>query len=213
MSSIVIKGARVLARLVLPLVFASLLASCVYRFSNTALRTPPGIRTIAVEAVYDTSREVVPHELLWSAVQREIARSGRLLLSPQSEADALLTLWLTSAKVAPSGTPSREPLAKDPVVTDEFKGRPEDFRNLRRAGSWTTDESVSLVVEVEVHDLKSRKILFKQSYSLGGTFKSLRPVTVTPTDSAYLHYEEALYARVRDLSEQLAQRVVSDFLL
>lgn len=203
---------RQLLPLLLVIFFHLFLDACAYRFSNLAMRPPVGIRTIAVEAVYDTSREVIPHELLWSAVQKELARTGRLKLSPQSQADALLTIWLNRARVNPTGTPSREAFAKDPIVTDENKGRPEDFRNLRRAGSWTTTEQVSLGIEVEVHDLKTRKLLFKKTYEQAANFNSLRPENITSASSAFLHYEEAMRAKVKLLSEQMAQLIVADFL-
>ncbi|MCX6130969.1 MAG: hypothetical protein NTX25_18165 [Proteobacteria bacterium] len=190
-----------------------MLSSCVYRFTNTALRLPIGVRSIAVEAVYDTSREVVPHELIWSAVQKELARNGRLFVTSQNEADALMILTLNHASVRPSGTPSREPVSRDPVITDSEKGRPEDFRNLRRAGSWTTDESVNLTLSAEVIDLKTKTVLFRREYSGATSFKSLRSVSVTSSNSAYLNYEEALQSKVKVLSEQLASRIVSDFLM
>lgn len=190
-----------------------LLQGCVYRFSNTAMRPPVGVRTIAVEAVYDVSREVIPHELLWSAVQRELARSGRLMVTNQDEADAIMLITLNKASVNPTGTPSREPISRDPAVTETQKPAPQEFRNLKRAGNRTTDEAVNMAINVEVHDLKTRAVLFNRSYSAGTTFKSLRSETITPVSSAFLNYEEALQAKVKELSEQLASRIVADFLM
>lgn len=188
-------------------------SACVYRFSNTALRPPVGVRTIAVEAVYDVSREVVPHELLWSAVQRELARSGRLMVTSQEEADAIMLITLKNASVNPSGTPSREAISRDPTVTESDKPDPQEFRNLKRAGNRTTDEAVNMAINVEVHDLKNRAVLFNRNYSAGTAFKSLRSETITPATSAYLNYEEALQSKVKELSEQLASRIVADFLM
>src|SRR5690606_35219325 len=111
-----------------------LLGGCAYRFTNTAMKAPMGIQTIAVEAIYDTSREIFPHEELWSALQREIARNGRLMLTSQEEADALMVVTITNARVSPQGSPSKEALSKDPLITDTDKGNPSQFRNLRRAG-------------------------------------------------------------------------------
>jgi hypothetical protein len=195
------------------LLLGALSTGCVYRFSNTALRPPVGVRTIAVEAVYDVSREVIPHELLWSAVQRELARSGRLLVTSQDEADAIMLITLARASVNPTGTPSREPIHRDPVVTETEKPAPREFRNLKRAGNRTTDEAVSMTINVEVHDLKTRAVLFTRNYSAGTTFKSLRSETITPASSAFLNYEEALQSKVKELSEQLASRIVADFLM
>ncbi len=190
-----------------------LLTSCAYRFTNTAIRTPLGIQTLAVEAVWDQSRDVVPHEELWSAVQREIVKNGRVILTNQEEADALMVISVTSAKVAPTGTPSQESFDKDPPESATAKGEPRSYRNLKRAGTWTTDEGVSLSVHVNVYDLKSRAVLFNKDYSSGINFKSLRPVSVTPTESVFLHYEEALNARFKDVSEGLASSIVNDFLM
>ncbi len=189
------------------------LSACAYRFTNTALRNPLGIQTIAVEAVWDNSREVIPHEFLWSAVQREIIRNGRVSLTNQDEADALMVVSITGAKVRPAGTPSQETLSKDPPESDLDKKTPDDYRNISRAGSWTTDEGISLAIHVNVYDLKSRALLFNRDYSRGINFKSLRPVTVTPTESAFLHYEEALDARFKAVSEGLAHSIVNDFLM
>lgn len=201
-------------RLVVPLVSIFVISSgCAYRFTNTAIRNPLGIQTLAVEAVWDDSREVIPHEELWTAVQREVIKNGRVTLTNQEEADALMVVSVTSAKVAPVGTPSQEAFDKDPPESDVEKGKPSDYRNLRRAGTWTTDEGITLSVHVNVYDLKSRAVLFSRDYSRGVTFKSFRPVSVTPTESVYLHYEEALDARFKDVSESLATSIVNDFLM
>lgn len=197
----------------LPIAGLILLSSCAYRFTNTAIRNPLGIQTLAVEAVWDNSREVVPHEELWSAVQREVIKNGRVILTNQEEADALMVITVTGAKVAPVGTPSQEAFDKDPPESETEKGKPRDYRNLRRAGTWTTDEGITLGVHVNVYDLKSRAMLFSRSYSSGAVFRSFRPVSVTPTESVFLHYEEALDSRFKDVSESLASSIVNDFLM
>lgn len=197
----------------LPMLLLFTTSACAYRFSNTAIRNPLGIQTIAVEAVWDDSREVIPHEELWSAVQREIIKNGRVILTNQDEADALMVITVTGAKVSPVGTPTQEALSKDPPESDTEKGAPSDYRNLRRAGTYTTDEGITLSVHVNVYDLKSRAVLFNRNYASGVTFKSFRPITVTPTESVYLHYEEALDSRFKDVSESLASSIVNDFLM
>jgi len=188
-------------------------SACAYRFTNTAMRNPLGIQTIAVEAVWDNSREVLPHEMLWSAVQREIIRNGRVTLTNQDEADALMVVNITGAKVKPAGTPALEPLSKDPPESDVDKKTPNDYRNLKQAGTWTTDESITLGVHVNVYDLKSRALLFKHDYNSGITFKSYSDPNITPEAGAFLHYEEALDSRFKAVSESLAQSIVNDFLM
>lgn len=211
MNSILAKPRRSWARHILPLSLFLSLSSCVYRFSNSSLRPPEGIRSIAIEAVYDTSRDVIPHELIWSAIQREVARSGRLILSSHEEADALMTLWVSRSSVSPSGTPTRDPRSRDPIASADSQSIPPEFRDLRRAGSWTSDEQVGFTVEVEVHDLKSRRVIFKNIYDQTTAFKSLRAESITPIASGFLAYEEALQAKVKLLADQMAQRVVTDF--
>jgi hypothetical protein len=188
-------------------------ASCAYRFTNTAMRAPLGVQSIAVEAIYDRSREIFPHEFLWSALQREIGRNGRLVLKSQDEADALMVVSITNARVGPVGTPTRESVSKDPAVTDTDKGDPNAFRNLRRAGSYTTDEGVSVSIHVDVFDLRNRALLFRRDYSQNASFKSLRPVTITPTSSAFPQYEEGIQAKAKEISNYLARSIVTDFLM
>lgn len=201
------------AGLVLPMVLLFTIAGCAYRYSNTAIRNPLGIQTLAVEAVWDESREVIPHEELWTAVQREVIKNGRVTLTNQDEADALMVIRVTGAKVSPIGTPSQESLSKDLPDSETEKGQPNQYRNLKKAGTYTTDEGITLSVQVNVYDLKSRAVLFNREYSSGVAFKSLRPTELTPTESIYLHYEEALDARFKDVSESLASSIVSDFLM
>ena len=189
------------------------ISSCAYRFSNTAIKNPLGIQTLAVEAIYDESREVIPHEFLWSALQREVIRNARVTLTNQEEADALMVVTIKNAQVNPRGTPSQEANSKDPPNSDTDKGSPDRYRNLKRAGTWTTEEGIRLNVHVEVYDLKSRAVLFRKDYAQSGSFRSLRPVTITPSSSSYLHYDEALRARFRTMAETLAGNIVHDFLM
>ncbi|MBC7661450.1 MAG: hypothetical protein H7249_17275 [Chitinophagaceae bacterium] len=191
-----------------------LTTGCAYRFTNTAIRSPLGIQTLAVEAVWDNSRDVIPHELLWSSMQREVIRNGRVTLTNQSEADALMVVSITKAKVSPVGTSTpTDANSKDPPESTADKATPDQYRNLRRAGNYTTDEGITMNVHVNVYDLKSRALLFNRDYATGITFKSNRGESVTPVASAYLQYEEALQARFRAASDSLAHSIVNDFLM
>lgn len=187
--------------------------SCAYRFTNVVMSPPPGIKSIAIEGIYNTSREVIPHEILWTALMEQFAKNGRLVVTSKEEADALVTVQLTSSSVNPSGTPSSESIYKDPIVTETDKRTPFEFKNLRRAGNWTTEETLSFKIDVKVHNLHNREVIFQKSYSSTGAFRSIRASTVAQTRSGYLLYEEALEARMKSLSTGLASRVVTDFLL
>ncbi|SMF55461.1 LPS assembly lipoprotein LptE [Pseudobacteriovorax antillogorgiicola] len=200
-------------KLVLALVISCSLGSCAYRFTNVVMTVPEGVQSIAVEGIYDTSREVIPHEILWTSLMEEFARNGRLVLTSKEEADALMTVQIKDAQVFPSGAPSSEAITKDPIVSDTDKGNPFAFKNLRRAGNWTTTETVTYTIEVEVHNLRTRETIFSRNYSTSGSFRSIRASSVAQTRSGYLLYEEALQARMKSMSEGIARKVVTDFLL
>ena len=180
---------------------------------------PEGVTSIAVEAVYDTSREVVPHELLWRSLQEAFAANGRLRLTSPDHADVLLRSHLTWARVSPPASPtpvdSDSTQKKDPAIPfDELVQRnPATFRNLTRGGSFSTNENIQMKVEVEIWNLKSKDRIFTRSYSVGGSFISIRDEARAGISTQYLLYDEALRKRFLIMSQSIAERVVSDFLL
>lgn len=187
--------------------------SCAYRFTNVVMSAPVGIQSIAIEGVYNTSREVIPHEILWNALSEQFAKNGRLQVTSKENADAILRVRLSDASVKPSGSPSSESIYKDPVVTTTDKRTPFEFKNLRRAGNWTTEERLSFALTVEVYNLHTKKLIFSRSYSTSGAFRSIRASTVATSNSGYLLYEEALEARMKSLSTGIASNIVTDILL
>ena len=66
------------------------MTACSYRFANPSIAPPPTVRSIAVEAVFDTGRRVLPHDLLWDSLQEAIIVSGKLRLAAPQVADAYL---------------------------------------------------------------------------------------------------------------------------
>src|SRR3989338_6044213 len=72
---------------------------CTYRFSNLYLQPPKGIHTLYIESIFDSSREVVPHEILWEKIQKAFALNGKLVLTPKVEADAYLRAHITNPVV------------------------------------------------------------------------------------------------------------------
>ena len=172
-------------------------SSCTYRFTNVAMSPPVGINTIAIESIYNTSRDVIPHEILWQSLSEQFAKNGRLLIASKDNADAILIIQLSDARVFPSGSPSSEAIYKDPVVTATDKRTPFEFKNLRRAGNWTTEETLSFSIQAKVHNLRNKKVLFNRNYSTSGRFRSIRASSVTTANAGYLMYEEALAARMK----------------
>ena len=190
------------------------LMGCAYRFTNLAMTPPAGITSISVEGVYDTSEDVLPHEYLWNAVQQALAANGRMRLTSQDRADAILRIHMKRGHEAPSGTVVRDAVAKDPKITDSANVPPPDaFKRLTRAGAWTLEEILDLTVEVEVYRIEDRKLIFKSSYSDNTTFKSQRSQDLAQANTQFLLYEESLGASFVLLSKRIADKIVADLLL
>jgi len=205
-------------RFLIPIIlfFQSLgMGSCAYKFTNRNLQLPQGINSIAVEAVYDTSREVLPHEILWESLQRAFAADGHLRLVSQGSADALLRAHITSGSVNPTGSTTQNlPLEDENVKAGAaVPPFPDDFRKLTQAGEYTTKEVLALVVQIEVIDLYSRAVIFSKSYSGAETFTSARTDQVAQKKSHYLLYEEALNTDFKRVAERISSDVVRDFIV
>jgi hypothetical protein len=200
--------------------FCALTASgCVYRFTNQHIVRPEGIETVAVEAVYDTSREVLPHELLWQSLQAAFASDGHLRLAPQSSADALVRAHLKKALVGPTGAvPAPKELSSDPnpldLDVDQLPPKPEEFRQLSKAGRFRDYAAVTAVVEVEVWSLRTRTLLMRQTYNASDTYNTYYGAIASSSDANnHLRYAEATDARFKVISESIAKGVVRDLLI
>lgn len=188
------------------------LNGCVYRFTNTAIRPPAGIRSVAVEAVYDTSRQVLPHEILWESLQRAVAQNGRLALTSQDKADALLRAHITNASISPTDTPTIGDSGLDPEVTGSGPiPKPNQMRSLTKAGLWTTKEAIGFTVVIELWDLRQKSILFKRTYSGSDVFQSvLAEDKGAPISMQYLIYEESLQTKFRQIARSISDRAITD---
>lgn len=187
------------------------LVGCAYRFTNQHLNIPPQIKTIAFEAIYDTSRTVVPHDVLWEAFQRAFAKDGHLRVVSQGRADALLRIHLKSAEVRPSGRAEPIEPKKDKNRKRKPAPLPGDFRNLKQAGEHTNTSNVAFVLSVEIIDLYSRKVIFKRDYNGSSEFKSLVGASVVQEKTLFLLYEEALRTKYQQIANNMADEVVRDF--
>lgn len=196
-----------------PLVFSG----CAYRFTNERLVRPEGIRTIAVEAVFDTSREVLPHEVLWESLQSAFASDGHLRLVSQSQADALVRAHLKQATISATGTEQLNGPRKEPLP---FNGNtppsPSEYPTLTQASRYKDTAVLQTVVEVEVWNLWTRSLLFRQTYSLGENFRAVHQTKngeFTTAANDFLRYDEAAMARFQNISRNIAQSVVRDLLV
>jgi hypothetical protein len=178
---------------------------------------PEGIRTIAVEAVFDTSREVLPHEILWESLQAAFASDGHLRLVSQSQADALVRAHLKQASISATGTEQLNGPRQEPVP---FKGStppsPSEYPPLTQASRYKDTAVLQSVVEVEVWNLWTRSLLLRQTYSLAENFRAVHQTKngeFTTAANDFLRYDEAAMARFQSLSRNIAQAVVRDLLV
>ncbi len=199
----------------LPIAASLGLYGCVYRFTNLHVSAPEGIRTIAVESVYDTSREILPHELLWEEMQRTIAAEGHLILAPSSKADALLRLQIKSARLSPTGTVVKpQAMIKDPPTisaAQDSKPSYREFRTLTEAAELMPSTAIVIEVEVQLWHMESRKLLFEKSYVQSESFLSVRPST-SPRNN-YLRENEAFRADFGRMAKAISEKVISDLLI
>ncbi len=200
---------------ILALVVSVGLSSCVYRFTNLHVSAPEGIRTVSVESVYDTSREILPHELLWEELQRTIAAEGHLMLASRSKADALLRVRIKNARFSPTGTVVKpQSMTKDPSTispTQESMPNYRDFRNLTEAAELMPSTAVLLEVDVQLWHLEKRTLLFEKTYVQSESFLSVRPST-SPRNN-HLRENEAFRADFGRMSKAIAEKVVADLLI
>jgi hypothetical protein len=193
------------------------LGGCAYRFTNRAITRPEGVRSVAVEAVYDTSREVLPHEFLWQELQRAFAAEGHLKVVPQSSADALVRAHIRSASLSAVGTNTQNGPERDPDATSrEVPPQPNEFRTLTQAGEYRNKEQLDARVEVEVWSLRTRTLLLSRTYPLSEKFQAIhadKSGRFTTRANDYLRFEEATEARFKAMAERISRQVVQDLLI
>ena len=198
-------------RLAIVLAGIAALSGCAYRFTNSHIGQLIGMRTIAIEAIYDTSAEVIPHEVLWEALQRAFASDGHIRVVSRREADLLLRAHVTSAALNPSNFAEQGP-EKDPVV---FEGgpppKPSEYKRLSTARDYATRENVSVGLIVDVWKLDSGKKVLEKGYSGARSFDSLRANAPDPYN--FIRHDEALTQKVDEIANEIAGSVVSDLLL
>lgn len=185
---------------------------CTYRFSNLYLQPPKGIHTLYVESIFDSSREVTPHEILWEKIQRAFAVNGKMILTSKTEADAYLRAHIKTATVQQfdlEGAVSKD--ISIPLVDSTGRYQPlSAYENLLAATRFSKKESIALSVLVEVWDLRSKKLLWSQTYT-GSDFHKIFGV-YTAKESEYLYATEGYEAVFTAISGQIADNIVRDFL-
>jgi hypothetical protein len=199
--------------------FFTLFTACAYQFTNSHIIRPEGIETIAIEAVYDTSREVIPHEILWSELQSAFAVDGHLRLAPRQTADALLRAHIKAAQISARGSiESQDVDDKDPKFEyGEIPPGPDKFRRLTQAGEIRDGAQLALVVEVEVVSLRTKELLLRRNYAFSRNFRAVHAqsddTAVTTVGNDFLRYEEAIEVKMQEIAQDLSRNVVKDLLV
>lgn len=190
-----------------------MLSGCAYKFSNKDLKTPEGIRTIAVEGVFDTSREVLHHEHLWSELQKAFASDGHLRVVPVGKADALVRAHIKSASFSPSGDTKKNGAEKDPKTFDkEEPDGPSEFKVLTQAGKYRDKAVISTVIEIEVWNLWTRTLIMKRSYGLAESMQSIH-ASITTKGNDFLRLEESSDAKFQQIARNAASQLVRDLFI
>lgn len=190
-------------------------AGCVYRFTNLHLNTPENIRTIAVEAIYDSSKEILPHDILWHEVQRAIAADGHMIVTTPASADAILTVKIKNARFAPTGTVVKpQAITEDPPAISPDDGAIpsyKSFQTLTEAVEIMPSTSMVIEVHVELWHLEKKKLLFEKQYVQSETFLSVRPST-SPRNN-FLRENEAFRSDFERMSRLISESLVNDLLV
>ena len=187
--------------------------SCVYRFTNLHMKAPEGAKTIAIEAVYDTGKTVLPHEILWEELQKQFAINGKLKLAPASEADLYLRAHIMRSSISPTSTEKVRTTEPDSFYSSgspPMPWRPQEYPNYNVASSYSKTETLSLSLEVEVWNLHTRKKIFRDVYSGGETWTVYDGSL--PPEFAFLKAEESFEEAFEGLSFGLARAIVRDVL-
>ena len=134
-------------------------------------------------------------------------------LTSRKNADAILTIKIMAGDIRPTGTASIEAITDSPDAGSSNYYDPNAYPNLKKAGRWTIWENVSFTVLAEVHDLRTRKIIFSKKYPQSLNLHSIRSSPPTEAKANYIMYEEAIQATFKKLSRSISQQIVRDFLI
>jgi hypothetical protein len=198
------------------LLFTLSMAGCVYRLTNLHTASPNNIRTIHIEAVYDTSAEPVPHELLWDSLQRAIAANGQLKIASAEKADAILRAHIINTQVSKGGERKILNTNRRRKESNVFLGQsgpptPGTLRDLSVTDDFFVKTSWSSSVRVELWDLNTKALLLQREYPLTGDVVAYRGDL--PTQIHHLRYEEQFQHSFGNATRGLAERIVSDLLV
>lgn len=184
--------------------------SCIYKFSNLHSKNPSNVKSIYIESIYNTAHKVLPHELLWGQIQQAFARNGRLKVTTVDQADSYLRTRLIDAKTTNADPVDLEPALDEPELNNlKQPPAPSSFKQLTRSASLSQNETLSFLIEVELWNLKTKKMIFKKRYSASSPRYRILDSLTTP-ETQFLRSEEALEIQFENLSRKISKHIVSD---
>jgi hypothetical protein len=191
--------------------------SCAYRFTNLHNRPPEGIKTIAIEAIYDTGSEVVPHEKLWDELQRAFAANGHIKVASSGSSDALLRAHIKESNYSKAGTPPPDnavnPANKSDPVLYQDQGRPIEpglMPDLNRARLFYPNDRLGFSVDIEVWDLNKNLMILQRTYGGSSEILAMRN---EPDGLMHIRHEESAEYAMSKMARSIAETVVSDLIV
>lgn len=184
--------------------------SCAYRFTNKHISIPDGAKTIAIAPIFDSSRIVIPHDVIWQSLQDAFASSGHLTVTNTSRADFFLQAHVKDASSSEYDSDSITTL-RDPSVFKDASGKPTtpgNYVNLHAADIYSKREKFSYTIFVEIWDLRNKKLLLKGEYPIATNFNML--TVPSPLESQYLRNEETVEFLHASLAKDFAKQLVTD---
>lgn len=198
------------------LITYTLISACNYKFRKQYLFIPYNQRSIAVEAIYDIGESVVPYEVFWEALQKQVALSGNFKLRSRADADLYLRAMIMKSSTSQYQSDPQQTSEKDRnpnILLDDKTGKPRvssKYLNLRKASIYSEKTKISLTVNVELWNLHNRQRVFSRNYPLTKNFNMFNQRA--RIESHFIRNEEQLESHYKSLSQQLAKKVVNDIL-
>ena len=186
---------------------------CTYRFSNLYKKAPSGVQSLAIEAIYDSSKNIIPHEILWDSLQRQVITSGKIALAPTNRADALLRVQIKNTERmqfnAEFFKETEDPKTFISPLT-HFPYLPQEYIDAKVASYFAKWEKVAYIAHVEIWDLRTQKLLSQRVYPVAFDRKTFH--SITPNHHRYLYLTEGMENAFSSSAQTLAERIIGDFL-
>jgi hypothetical protein len=168
------------------------------------------VQNIAIEAVYDSSQRALPHEMVWEGLQRAFAANGRLRLTSVTNADVYLQTQILSAGAAQLDPLPQSSKDKEPKFDASTPAPPGQYQKLTQARVLADKESQTIKVEVKIWHLRTKQLIFSNTYALSGVYRILD--NTTTNENKFLRANEAFRNQFGLIAQNLGNLVVRDFL-